>query len=103
MASDPSNQFDDLNYIINIVTFVISCIAVGAFIYRFRLSGLDRSAIIILLTYLIKNAFCIFLTNDLYSVWDYITPIASTVIFGVLLHFVLEMSYIRALIEEETV
>jgi len=38
--------------------------------------------------------------EDLYQGLDYITPVASTVIFAVLLYFVLEMSYIRAAIEE---
>jgi hypothetical protein len=34
---------------------------------------------------------------------DYITPIGSTVIFALLLYFILEMSYIRAAIEEESI
>lgn len=54
-----TNQFDDLNDIINVMTFVVSAISVGAFFMKFRLQGLDTPAIIILATYLIKNAFCI--------------------------------------------
>ena len=96
------NQFDDLNDIINIVTLVISSIAVGLFICKFSFAGLDTPALIILSSYLIKNAFCIIVSEELYSIMDYITPVASTVIFAVLLYFVLEMSYIRAAIEEES-
>ena len=95
-----TNQFDNINDIINLVTFAVSGIAVGAFIMKFRLQGLDPLAIVILATYLTKNAVCIIVDEHLYSILDYITPITSTVIFAVLLYFVLEMSYIRAAIEE---
>ena len=86
------NEFDDLNDITNIVTFVISAIAVGIFVFKFSLSGLDTPALIIISAYLIKNAFSIFVSQQLYSALDYITPIGSTVVFSVLLFFILEMS-----------
>ncbi len=56
------NEFDDLNDITNIVTFVISAIAVSIFVFKFSLSGLDTPALIILSAYLIKNAFSIFVS-----------------------------------------
>ena len=96
------NQFDDLNDITNIVTLAISSIAVGLFILKYSFAGLDTPALIILSSYLIKNAFCIIVSEELYSIMDYITPITSTIVFAVLLYFVLEMSYIRAAIEEES-
>ncbi len=82
------------------MTFTISSIAVAVYFYKFSLRGLDTPGIIILSTYLIKNAFCIIVGEDLYQGSDYITPVASTVIFAVLLYFVIEMSYIRVAIEE---
>ena len=84
------------------MTLIISSIAVGIFIYKFGYAGLDTPAMIILASYLIKNAFCIIVSDELYSIMDFITPIASTVVFAVLLYFVIEMSYIRAAIEEES-
>jgi hypothetical protein len=90
----------DLNNITNIVTFTISSIAVGVYIYTFSFKGLDTPGIIILSTYLIKNAFCIIVGEDLYQGSDFITPVATTVIFAVLLYFVIEMSYVRVAIEE---
>ena len=57
------NQFDELNDITNIVTFTISSIAVGVFIFKFGFSGLDSSVMIILSTYLIKNAISIFVSE----------------------------------------
>ena len=101
MAGGNEYYLDDLNIIINIVSMAISSLAMGAFILKFRLSSLDTSAIIILISYLIKNAFCIIVADELYSIWDYIAPITSTVIWAILLYFVMEMSYIRAAIEEE--
>ena len=95
------NQFDELNDITNIVTFTISSIAVGVFIFKFGFSGLDSSVMIILSTYLIKNAISIFVSEQLFSLLDFITPVSKTAIFAALLYFVLEMSYIRAAIEEE--
>ena len=95
------NQFDELNDITNIVTFTISSIAMSAFIFKFGFLGLDTSAMIILFTYSIKNAFSIFVSPELFSLWDFITPVSRTAIFAALLYFILEMSYIRAAIEEE--
>ena len=91
-----------MNYITNIATFALSSIAVGLFIYKFGFSGLDSSALIILSTYLLKNVICIFVSGELFSLYDLITPITTTAIFAVLLYITLEMSYIRAAIEEES-
>jgi hypothetical protein len=87
-----------LNDITNITTFAISSIAVGLFIYKFGFSGVDSSAIIILSTYLIKNLVCIFVSGELFSLYDCITPVTTTAIFAVLLYITFEMSYIRAAI-----
>ncbi len=84
------------------MTLAISSTAVSVFIFKFGFSGLDTSAKIVLSIYLIKNAFCVFVDEELFSVLDYINPVTITAIFAVLLYFVFEMSYIRAAIEEDS-
>jgi len=69
---------------------------------RYKFAYIDTSAYIIISTYLIQKGMCLFVGEELYSIEDIITPIASTIIFSVLLYFVLEMSYMRAALEEES-
>jgi hypothetical protein len=73
------------------------------FIYKYKLKGIDTPALIISSTYLFKNAISVGIGGELYTLWDYITPIASTIIFAVLLYFVTEMSYIRAAFEQKNI
>ncbi len=55
-----TNEFDDINFHINLITLAISIIAVLAFILQYKLKGVDTPAIIILATYIFKNAICVF-------------------------------------------
>jgi hypothetical protein len=96
-----NNQFDKVNYWINLCTLALSTIMVCWFIVKYRFKYTDTSALVIIATYLFKNAMCVFVGEELYSFGDIITPIASTIIFAILLYFVMEMSYMRATLEEE--
>jgi hypothetical protein len=93
---------DQVNTIINIISFSLSLFSQGAFLIRFRFKA-DKAAKAILFTYLFVNAFRIFVPKESYTVLDLlITPLTTTIIYSLLFFFVFEMSYIRALLQSST-
>jgi hypothetical protein len=91
------NYLDKINDIITLFTFVISIILCLALFFRFKLK-IDIPAIVILLTYNIVNALRIFISEEMYSGLDYAQPFGNMIIWIILIFFVFEMSYIRAII-----
>lgn len=90
MASINYKQLDNINFVINVTSFCITLPLASALFWKYGLK-LDKSAIFILLTYLIANFSREFTSSSNYSIIDMIVPVCSTLVWGALLHFVFEM------------
>ena len=90
MASINYKQLDNINFVINVTSFCITLPLASGLFWKYGLK-LDKSAIFILLTYLIANFSREFTSTSNYSIIDMIVPVCSTLIWGALLHFVFEM------------
>lgn len=97
MASVDYKQLDKVNFTLNLTTFGISLPLALALFIKYGLK-LDKSAIFIISTFLFANFSRLFTSTSNYSILDMINPICSTLIWGALLHFVLEMRYIHTLL-----
>ncbi len=101
MASIDYKQLDTINFSINVTAFCITAPLVLALFFKYRFK-IDKSALLILLTYLIANFVREFSSSSNYSILDMIVPICSTLVWGALLHFVLEMRQIHSLLISES-
>lgn len=101
MASVDYKQLDKANFTINLTTFGISFPLALALFCKYGLK-LDKSAIFILSTFLFANFSRMFDPSSNYSILDMIIPICSTLVWGALLHFVLEMRHIHTLLASES-
>ena len=97
MASVDYKQLDKVNTAINITSFCFTLPLAVVLFWKYGFK-LDKSAIFILSTYLFANFSREFTSSSNYSIIDMINPICSTLIWGVLLHVVLEMRHIHSLL-----
>jgi hypothetical protein len=92
---------DEANFYINIVSICITLPLASLLLIKFRFK-LDKSAIFILLVYLVANFSRLFAKSANYSFFDMINPICSSMVWCTLMHFVLEMRHIQTLLTSQS-
>jgi hypothetical protein len=102
MDGDTQANLNLANQIINYSTFSLTIILQVAFFIG--KPEIDAPALILLLTYLfVCSARLFFDSSTLYSGSDYLQPLTSIIIWGILLFFVCEMSYVRDTLDSSSV